>query len=140
MDSSSPNNKTIDTKEEKWKLLLGEACHDMLAGSVLRLNLAAARLGLSTPRQPTGKARLASPFLSCLLARLPPSPFHLSSPCSAWSMHSIYAAHSPQGGRNENKMSRRDRGQHGDGLRKERLQKSHSRLRLKMSSRWAPLQ
>lgn len=87
MDSSSPNNKTIDTKEEKWKLLLREACHDMLAGSVLGLNPAATGLGLSTPRQPTGKARLAFPLRSCLLVCLPPCLFHLQ----VFLQHSVYA-------------------------------------------------
>lgn len=77
MDSSSPNNKTIDTKEEKWKLLLGEACHDVLAGSAPGPNPAAAGLGLSTPQQPAGRARLASPVWSCLLVHRPPSQFHL---------------------------------------------------------------
>lgn len=48
--SSSPNNRTIDTKEEKQKVQLGEACHGTLAGSVLGLKPAAARLGLSIPR------------------------------------------------------------------------------------------
>lgn len=60
MDASSPNKKTIDTKEEKWKLLLGEPCHDLLAGSELGPNPAVAGLGLSTPRQPAGRARLAA--------------------------------------------------------------------------------
>lgn len=105
MDSSSPNKKTIDSKEEKWKLLLGEACHDMLAGSVLGPNPAVAGLGLSTPRQPAGKARLVSLLRA---ASLP-----ASSP-----MHTLCAAHSPQDGRDEKVWDKP-----GDGLGKDRLQK-----------------
>ena len=103
MDSSSPYNKTIDTKEEKWKLLLGEACHDMLAGSVLGLNPAAAGLGLSTQGSPQERQGWLPPFrAACSSVCLPPH-FISSSPCSTQSMHSIYAAHSHQGGRDENR-------------------------------------
>lgn len=103
MDSSSSNRKTIDTKEEKWKLLFGEACHDMLAGSVLGPNPAVARLGLSTARQPAGKAGLAS-LLGAACAMCLPACF-LSSPPPT---HSICAAHSPQGGRDEKGLGRTD--------------------------------
>jgi len=103
MDSSSPNNKTIGTKEEKWKLLLGETCHDTLAGSVLGLNPTAAGLGLSTPRQPAQKARLASPVgAACCPAGLPPR-VTSSTPHSARLRHGVYAAHSAQGGRDGNR-------------------------------------
>lgn len=98
MGSSSPNNRTIDTKEEKWKLLLGKACHGMLAGRARGLNPAAAGLELGTPRQPTAKEGWLPP--SELPAAPPAILPHLSSSPSqnAHSMHRVYLLTHPRVG------------------------------------------
>lgn len=117
MDSSSPNNKTIDTKEEKWKLLLGEACHNTLAASVLGHKSCSGRAGAQRSK---GSARIKGkaglPLQGCLLpVRLLPS--FISSHVRL--MHSIYAAWLPQGGGDENRRAE-EMGRHGDGSRERR--------------------
>lgn len=117
MDSSSPNNKTIDTKEEKWKLLLGEACHNTLAASVLGHKSCSCRAGAQRSK---GSARIKGkaglPLRGCLLpVRLLPS--FISSHVRL--MHSIYAAWLPQGGGDENRRAE-EMGRHGDGSRERR--------------------
>lgn len=98
----------------------------MLAGSVLGLNPAAAGLGLSTPRQPAGKARLASPFselpagLSASLPVSSPALLAAPHPCTVL----MLLTHPRVRGVRIDEQKR----QHGDGLGKEGLQKSHSGL------------
>lgn len=125
---------TIDSKKEKWKLLLGEACHDVLAGDVLGLNPAAARLG-SASHGARSKGRAGSPKRSAFLPVSSPAPLTVPG---QW-IYAQYLCCSLTPRWEGWEETRRETGQHGDGLGKERLQKAHSRLRLCTSWQWAPL-